>query len=397
MKVVHLITTSQGGAYKAARRINEALKSDGEMESVIISMSDYEMGIADKIIYKIRHKIYSHFPVNPNQLDHYFNTDIESIPIHKLPQVRQADIIHLHWVTAGMIGMKTLKKIVKMGKPIVWTLHDMHPFTGGCHYDDECGKYVNQCGECKQLKSTKRSDISSWNQKQKETIIKSANLIAVGCSKWITECAKNSFVMRNMRCITIPNCIETQLYKPCNRSFAREMLNIEFGDRKIIAFGAMSSTSDKRKGYVYLLKALENLDPTKYGCVIFGGEGESVGNMPVKSMGCLRDDFSLALLYAAADVFVAPSLQENLANTVMEALSCGTPVVAFDVGGMRDLITHEYNGYLAQKYDTEDLKMGICLCCEHAEWGDNGRKTVLDKFTLARIASEYIEIYKSLV
>lgn len=395
MKIVHLVTFNQGGAYRAAERISKALSI--HMESSVITCADVQMGRMAKIMQKIRHKLYTIVPFKVRTLDYYYNTDIESIAILKMQQIKSADIIHLHWVADGMLSLKDLKCVAQTGKPIVWTLHDMHPFTGGCHYNDNCEKYKDKCGACKQINSVRERDFASWNQNRKIEALQNANMTVVGCSRWIAQCANESAVMKNMNCISIPNCIETDIYKPCDRNWARQRLNIAVGAKKVIAFGAMNSTSDKRKGFVYLKKALEMLDKDKYACLILGGGGERIDDMQTFTINYLNDDYSLALFYAAADVFVAPSIQENLANTVMESLSSGTPVVAFEIGGMPDMVVKEYNGYLARPFDVDDLAKGIEYCCQNEEMGKNARMYVLDHYQFETVAEKYTDIYNALL
>ncbi len=395
MKVVHLVTVNKGGAYRAADRINRALSQC--VSSMVITSKDVHINKLSVLVRKVWHKVCLHFPLGTQRTEYYFNNDLETMPIKKMHQIKDADIIHLHWIADGMINLSSYKKLTEMGKPIVWTLHDMHAFTGGCHYSDGCEKYKSQCNECNQIDSRKKHDFTTWNQARKKKGHKNANMAVVGCSRWITECARSSAIMNGKQCTTIANCIETEVYKPCEKSYARDRLAVDFGNKKVIAFGAMNSTTDKRKGYQYLKQVLMKLDSDRYACFILGEKVEKIEGMQIHTIDYLNDDYSLALFYAAADVFVAPSLEENLANTVMEALSCGTPVVAFDIGGMPDMIKKGYNGYLAQPFDVDDLAKGICECCENDELGKNARAYVLEHYNFNRIAEEYMDVYKLLL
>lgn len=395
MKVVHLVTFDDGGAYKAAKRISDALMENAE--STLITYKNIPMSTFDKVIQRILKRFYLMYPFKVRKLKYFYNTDLESSSVLEMKLVKDADIIHLHWVTDGLISLKSIKKLKQMNKPIVWTLHDMHPFTGGCHYTGICEKYKDRCGFCYQLDSNKMKDFSTWNQEKKQEYLQGLNMVAVGCSNWITQCASESTIMKSLKCVSIPNCIETDIYKPCDRAFARARLNIEIKEKKLIAFGAMNSTSDKRKGFVYLKEALEKLDKEQYACLILGGNGEKIDGMQTISINHLTDDYSLALFYAAADVFVAPSVQENLANTVVEALSSGTPVVAFDIGGMPDMVIPKYNGYLAKPFDTKDLMKGIEFCCQHEEMGQNAREYAVEHYQFKNVAEQYMEIYNALL
>lgn len=399
MKVVHLITADRGGAAKAALRLNEALNESGVVSNVV-TMADVlkGMGYGRRIIRRGKSEVFKRFPVHQKRRRRYFNDDLDGVMCHTLAAVRDADIIHLHWVAEGMLSLSSLKRLIAAGKPVVWTLHDMHPFTGGCHYDDECGRYRTVCGACPAIESKKERDFSSWNQAEKIKILKDSRVTVVGCSSWIADCAGESAAMRKLKRCVIPNAIDTAVYKPVDRRTALTALKLErFGDKKIILFGAIDSTSDDRKGYAYLKQALARLDASKYACLVFGGSVRGETDMEIYSMGFLQDDLSLSLLYSCADVFVAPSIQENLANTVLEALACGTPVAAFRIGGMPDMITHRRNGYLARAFEADDLANGIEFCCENPQTGINARADVLKQFTYKQIADRYKSLYEEIL
>lgn len=386
MKVVHLVTVKEGGAGRAAVRISDALCKQG-IDSSVLTIRDIEMfnqGLKERIKRKISfnaadRKTKRYAPKS------YFNFDLKGLDFTLVPQIQQADIIHLHWVADGMASNHTIERLSVLHKPIVWTLHDMHPFTGGCHYDEQCGRYMEHCGMCPLLSSNDERDITYTNMIQKEAAVKKLNLTVVGCSRWIANCAKKSSVFKRHKCITIPNIIDQSVYYPIDKHTARQALGIPDDRKKIILFGAMSSTSDKRKGFEYLKEALKLLNNRQYRCCVFGGCAENKTDMEMLSLGTLSDDVSLRLAYSAADVFVAPSLQENLANTVMESLACGTPVAAFRIGGMPDMIKDGMNGYMAELGNVEELGQAIVKCTEQ-----RNTMPILDG------TQGYIELYNSI-
>lgn len=409
MKIIHLVNTDEGGAGRATIRISKSINElcDNNTSKILVARRTKKINTISSLEVK---KI--------NKLQRMINSQINKISIKKYktsslfsnsklgfsiinnPLIRECDIIHLHWINDALLSYNELERLKKIGKPIVWTLHDMWPFTGGCHYDDECEKYKKICGECRVLNSHKRKDLSTKIQNKKKYIYSKMNITIVGCSNWITDCAKESTLFKDKECLNIPNCIDIKRYKPINREMAKNILNINT-DKKIILFGAMSATDDKRKGFKYLLEAIKKLDKNKYTCVIFGNDSEDneiQKYMDTIYVGNIEDDYSLALLYSCADVFVAPSIQENLANTVMESLSCGTPVVAFDIGGMPDMIKHKINGYLAESFNHESLTRGIEYCIKNTEvLGNEARKYVENNFTYEIIGKKYIDIYKRLI
>lgn len=313
------------------------------------------------------------------------------------------DIVNLHWICGGFIPIETLEKI---DKPIVWTLHDMWAFTGGCHYAGDCEGYLKNCGHCPQLHSNQSWDLSRWIWQRKAQAWKSLNLTIVTPSRWLADCAKKSSLFQGYRVEVIPYGLDINLYKPIDKKFARNLLNLP-QDKKLILFGAMSATSDKRKGFQFLTPALEKLalekEKNDFELVVFGASQPAEDpNFPFKTnyLGRLNDDISIILLYSAVDVFVAPSVEDNLPNTVMESLACGTPCVAFDIGGMGDMIEHKENGYLAKPFCTDDLAYGISFIFNNQNQeilSHNSRKTVEEKFTLQLQAQRYLEVYREAI
>lgn len=310
------------------------------------------------------------------------------------------DIVHLHWVNGGMIKIEDLKKIKA---PIVWSLHDMWPFTGGCHYDEECKGYKNKCGNCKVLNSDKTKDLSRRIFLRKQESYKKINsLTIIGLSNWLANCAKESALFQDLMVVNIPNPIETDKFKPIDKLVARDILNLP-RDKKYILFGAMGATSDPRKGFNELSAAINHLDNDNIELLVFGS---SLPTNPPKLkykthyLGCFGDDISLQVIYSAADVMVVPSLQENLSNAIMESLSCATPVVGFDIGGNRDMIEHRKNGYLANPYSVEDLACGINWIIESETYNDlceYSRNKVIAEFNEKLIAEKVIDLYKSIL
>jgi glycosyltransferase involved in cell wall biosynthesis len=326
--------------------------------------------------------------------------------VHRVPggvawavRRRKPDIVNLHWVSAGFVRIEALPRF---HAPVVWTLHDMWAMTGGCHFSHGCQKYMESCGNCHILRSGTENDASrriferklhSWNR---------LNINIVAMSTWIAECARKSSLFRKANITVIPNGINTNQFFPVPSTEARQILGLPTSCR-ILLFGADHAINDPRKGFAYLTKSLENLRQVfrqeELLLLIFGAEKSATPNLPfpTRFMGRVGDE-TLRLAYGAADVFCAPSLEENMANTVLEALSCGTPVVAFNIGGMPDMIVHGKNGWLAKPFNTEDLASGITYCVNaDKSIRDTSRRTALEKFDINIIARKYIEIYNSII
>ena len=313
------------------------------------------------------------------------------------------DIVHLFWVTGGFMRIESLKNI---NKPIVWTLHDMWPFTGGCHYDNECGKYVDSCGACPVLGSSRKNDLSRSVWARKHKIWEGLNLTVVATSEWLAECARKSSLFRNHRIEVIPNGINLERYKPIDKMISRRAYNLP-EDKKLILFSSLSATTDKRKGFQFLKPALNELikegEINNVELVIVGTSRPNFSlDLDIKThfIPRLYDEISQVLLYSAADVTVLPSIQENLSNTVIESLACGTPVVAFNVGGMPDMIDHMYNGYLAKPYDVASLGSGIkwVLNNPNADMlSNNAREYTIKNYKIETVSERYFTLYQDIL
>ncbi|GAB1232715.1 glycosyltransferase family 4 protein [Ferrigenium sp. UT4] len=321
----------------------------------------------------------------------------------KVPSLKP-DIVHLFWVSSGFLRIETLRKIKQ---PIIWTLHDMWPFTGGCHYDDECGRFRQSCGNCPVLNSEQESDLSRRVWRRKQASWEGVPIVVVATSRWLADMARSSSLFRDQRIEVIPNGLDTETYKPLDKVAARAAYNLP-QDKHLVLFSAFSATSDKRKGNQFLVQALEKMSRAGWGAktellVVGASRPESPPDlgMNVHYMGYLHDEISQVLLYSAADVVVAPSMQENLSNAVMESLACGTPVVAFDIGGMPDMIDHQINGYLAKPFDPNDLAAGVMWVLENGERHDSlsqrARQTVLERYELKTVARRYLALYQSIL
>ena len=315
----------------------------------------------------------------------------------------QPDIINLHWVCGGYMQVES---VPKFNKPLVWTLHDMWPFTGGCHYSEECDRYTKSCGSCPQLHSSKDSDLSRWVWQRKAQAWKNLNLTLVTPSNWLAQCAKSSSLFKKYPVKVIANGLDPEVYKPLNRRLVRESLNLP-QNKQLVLFGAMQGTDDRWKGFPLLVPALQSLSKSgwqdKIELLVFGSsQPENPLDVGFKThyLGRLEDE-SLAKVYAAADVMVVPSRYEAFGQTASEALACGTPVVAFDVTGLKDIVDRQQNGYLAKPYETEDLARGIAWVLEdpdrHQKLCRSARLKVEEKFTLQVQARAYKNLYEEIL
>ncbi|MAO13061.1 glycosyltransferase family 4 protein [Marinobacter sp.] len=310
------------------------------------------------------------------------------------------DIVHLHWVNGGALS---ISDIAKIKAPIVWSMHDMWAFTGGCHSDSGCGHFTETCGRCPVLNSDKKRDLSFRVQSRKRRVFDNKTDIQfVGVSSWLANCAKESSLLKKFDVTAIPNPLDTHVFCPVSKSLARELLGLP-KNRPLVLFGAMNALADPNKGFVQLKKALSLLQNDEVELVIFGSsqpEDESPFGQRSHYMGYLHDDVALKLLYSAADVMVVPSYQEAFGQTASEAMACGTPVVAFGATGLLDIVDHKVNGYLAEPYKPEDLAAGIkwvLLNSEAFALGDNAVAKVRRCFDYPVVAERFLRLYRELL
>jgi len=412
MKILIVNTTDGGGgAARAAHRLYKALEQTNVEVAMLVqkkNSNDYKILAPsskwDKLWALLRPTI-DQLPTKwyKNRTQTLFSPAwIFNGKVLKLIEAYDPDIVHLHWINGGMLKIEDLAKI---DKPLVWSLHDMWAFTGGCHYDEGCTGYMQQCGSCQVLGSTKTNDLSRKVYKRKEkNYSKIPDLTIAGLSRWLMGCSQNSTLLKTRKHINLPNPIDTNKYKPFPKKEARELWSLP-QDKKLILFGAMNATGDKRKGFKELSDALHKIKNDTVKLVVFGSsEPQDAPDFGFKTyyVGQLNDDVSLVTLYSAVDVMVVPSLQENLSNAIMESQSCGTPVVAFGIGGNGDMIEHERNGYLAKPFDAQDLAKGIEWILklnenDYSELCQNARGKVIEEFDSRVVAQKYIELYREVL
>lgn len=392
MKAVHIITTDFGGAFKAVQRIQDSMRLYQEESDILVRSRFFDTDTIE-IINKPWQKLFSKGKNFFNLLLSYGEviTDLLGTDVSKHPKVQEADIIMLHWVNSFISG-RSIKKLAKLHKPVIWVMHDMWVFTGGCHYDAYCNRYKEECGCCPYIGGRWKKDISYWNLRKKKDLFDSLNLSFIAISKWEWECALSSMPLRGKNVTYISNPLDINIFCPQDRSFLKERYGI--ADKKVILFGADKALENHTKGFQYLIEALRYLDGNKYIAVCFGKAPEKqrikLEHMEIRYLGTIQDEKKIAEWYNIADVFVAPSLQEAFGYTVCEALACGTPVTAFAVGGMMDQITHRENGYLANLYDADDLAAGISFCIENRSLlGHKARKWVINHNSYEVIGAQY--------
>ncbi|MEI9997271.1 MAG: glycosyltransferase family 4 protein [Rhizomicrobium sp.] len=317
-----------------------------------------------------------------------------------------ADVINLHWVNYGLLSPEG---VASLGAPVVWTMHDMWPFTGGCHYAGDCTRYRSGCGTCPVLRSDRPDDLSSRLWRRKAEAWRDKRYSIVSPSNWLADCARaEGGLFSRMPISVIANPIDIARFAPGDRAAARRKFGLP-ADAPIILFGGYHAVQNRLKGFAHLQAALrltqrKAAGPTPH-LVIFGSGEEArplVGlDMPVHLLGLLHSEADIADAYRAADVFVLPSSQDNLPNTIAESLSCGTPVCAFRIGGVPDMVREGVTGFLAEPFDAADLARAIGACIEASRSGpafrDAARHSAEALFDASKIAQAYLAVFRAAI
>lgn len=323
--------------------------------------------------------------------------------------IRDADVIHLHWVSGNFLSIKSISKILKLQKPVVWTLHDSWTLTGGCHVKLGCENYKELCGCCPILNSRNIQDKTYHVMLEKKRMLIHPNLTLVAPSTWMLRNIKNSKIFNQIHAYRIPNTLDTGIFREYKQSEVEKELNYKKEDKIHILFGAIGSTTTSYKGFQYLKKAL-NILYQEYPQIsgkmvlhIFGEEkiqDEELCHYEVKCWGFVGEAQKLAYIYNLADMYVFPSIDDNLPSTVMESLACATPVVCFETGGVPDMVQNKLNGYVAIQKDPEDLVRGIIWVLSNNNGnilGKNGKEFVNTYYKENIIAKAYEEIYNKVM
>ena len=414
MNILILNTSERtGGAAIAATRLMKALIGNGINVQILVLNKQ----TSDKNIFSIQSSLIKRklaqfnffwerwviFVHNRFSRKNLFKISIANtgFDISGHPLVKSADIIHIHWINQGFLSLENMAKIIQSGKPVVWTLHDMWAGTGICHYPGDCEKYKNECSDCPFLSGKTVRDLSYKVFTLKKKLYLN-RITYVGCSGWIANEAKKSALLQNAFITNIPNPIDTTVFKPGNKADIRQKRGLSV-NKKLVLFVA-AKLSDTRKGMSYLVEASRYLQQRNMEIVFLSGKIDEnllrTISLPAHNLGYLCTPADIASAYAACDVFVTPSLEENLPNTIMEAMACGTPCAGFNTGGIPEMIDHKINGYLAKYQDAKDLADGIDWILFEADYqqlSQNAHRKVIDCYSEEIVAVQYMELYKNAV
>ena len=414
---VLIVNTSEriGGAAIAAGRLVEALKNNGIKAKMLVREKQTDrLSVIElkRNWWRVWQFIWERILIwkeNRFKKHNLFAVDIANTgtDITTIPEFQAADIIHLHWINQGMLSLNDIRKILQSGKPVVWTMHDMWPCTGICHHARECDKYHQECHHCPYIyKGGGKKDLSNQVFKKKKEVYQSAPVTFVTCSRWLKERAGQSALLNGHTIVDIPNPISTGLFKPQNALAARNKMELPT-DKKLILFGSVKVT-DKRKGIDYFIESCKLL-AEKYpemkeelGVVVYGKNSECLKPLipfQVYALDYISNEKDLVNIYNAVDLYVTPSLEENLPTTIMEAMACGVPCVGFNVGGIPEMIDHLHNGYVAEYRSAEDLANGIFWTLSESEYqslSEEACRKAVSNYSESIVAKKYIDIYNKI-
>lgn len=418
MKIVHLSTNDvKGGAARSAHRLHQGLQRIGWPSTMLVAdktgpdRTIMRFDPPQDLLARVRGRFrrdamardFSQYRGSRPSGYELFSDDRAPFGPTLLAQIPPCDVVNMHWV-AGMVDYTALFPALTRAVPVVWTLHDMNAFTGGCHYDHGCARFTKSCGACPQLGSSQDQDLSRavWERKKLAIgAVQAGRLRIVTPSRWLGEEARKSTVLSGVPIDVIPYGLDLDVFAPRDKAYSRDLLGIP-QDARVVFFLA-DVVDNRRKGFSFLLETLP-LCAKQVDKLLLVSLGQTPpqadGRMPWLHLGSIQDDRLLSAVYSAADLFVLPSLQDNLANTVLEAMACGVPVVSFDAGGTPDMVRPGITGQLVPAFDVSALGATIVDLLNAPEvrqrMSAHCRRIALDEYSLELQGQRYADLYKSL-
>ena len=420
MKVVHVSTYDiRGGAARCAYRVHMGLLRSG-IDSKFLTLrrfaneahvGGFPPSADEELRLNTQATVEStYFDGNRTEISNtLFSFDFVGCDISNHPWVRDADIVHLNWVNAFLSPL-SIAKLAESGKALAWTFYDQWAFTGGCHYTAGCEGYKAECMECPQLRED-RLDLVMRSLALKKAIFSGTPIHLITPSRWMAECVSKSAALSSKDVSIVPSCLETEIFAPGDVEANRRHFGIGPEDF-VILFGC-ELESELRKGFADLQESLEacnrnqrfseGLREGRIRLMQFGytSKKDSTAGIPLTSTGHIEDDRVLARCYSAADVIVVPSHEDNFPNTALEALACGTPVIAYQVGGLPEMIEHGVTGYLVEDRNTQELAEWILQMYDDrskvAEMSARCREVACSRYSLEVQTRRILEVYRSIL
>ncbi len=430
MKVLHVLANeNSGGASKACFRLHQALLANG-IDSSILMLNKPPIGLknayhyypyfetkSQKFFSRVKYKFekllktgHSYFVQKHRSIQarilkqkekglEVFTFPISNWDITTHPIYNEANIIHLHWVSSGFIDYKTYFRNNK--KPILWTLHDMNPFTGGCHFSGTCDRYLIDCEQCPELTNTQYPNYSNFIFGYKEDALRNLNNLTIICpSQWLKNCSEKSSLFKKFKHSVIPYPVDEKVFNIHNS----ESLSVELEPsvKKRLLFSAYN-LSNRRKGLNLLIDALKKYESLsdQIELVIVGKSNPELNleGYTVHNLGFIENDKKLSGIYRMCDVYIMPTIADNLPNTVIESLMCGTPVIGFNVGGMCDMVKNNKNGFLIDDFSSLSLYNTIKHFLNQSELAsrDEISKNMTSRYSYDEIVKQHSKIYNQVI
>jgi glycosyltransferase involved in cell wall biosynthesis len=397
----------QGGAFIAAYRLHNALLKNNVDSLMLVDKKMSDDSTVEgpgtkiaKLLASFRPHLINYSLVKLQKTNNKVIHNPSVLPSTLVKRINEsdADIVNLHWIQSEMLSIKDISKIKK---PIIWTIHDMWAFCGAEHYTND-NRWREGYNFNNRPSYEKGFDLNKWTWKRKKKYWKNPIQI-VASSLWLAKCVNESKLMSNWPVVVVPNPLNTEIFKPMDKKNACTKLNLP-NNVPLVLFGALGGQKDPRKGFDLLIEALKylkhNPKAKRFELAIFGqNKPKSPPNLgfPIHYLGHLSNDIGLRLVYNAADAMVVPSTQEAFGQTASESIACGTPVVAFGITGLLDIVDHKINGYLAKPFDTNDLAQGIDWVLNAKNYSEickNAREKTLKEFDYRVVAKKYITLYE---
>ncbi len=416
MRIVHVNTEDSGGAARAVSRLNGGVRGRGHDSALFVAVRCGDdpavaalrpaAGLALRARRRVRRgrirRAFASYAGSRKPGLPPFSDDRSPWGADLESQLPPADVVTLHWV-AGFVDYEAFFSPGARRGAVVWTLHDMNPFTGGCHYDLGCGRYAAGCGACPQLGSSDASDLSRKIFERKKAAlgcVAREGLHVVAPSRWLAGLARQSALLRGFAVSVIPNGLDTDAFAPRDRRLARDVLGIPQGARVLLYVGG--STAQVHKGFSILSEALRGA--AGVDGLVFASVGPDIPDIglpaPHVRLRAIDRDRWLSLAYSAADFSVVPSIQDNFTNTVLESLACGTPVVAFDAGGIPEMVRPGVTGFLAPAGRADALRdAAIAALNAPGQWArlrEECRRVAVEEYAAGVQARRYAELYAEL-
>jgi glycosyltransferase involved in cell wall biosynthesis len=405
-----------GGAARAAYRLHTGLRKLGHDSRMLVAHKasedsnvalfqpsrDLPRRIRRRVLSSLMSRSWSRLTPRPPGAT-FFSDDRSSFGAEMVEQLPPCDILQLHWIATFVDHSKFLRRVPRE-LPIVWTLHDMNPFTGGCHYSGNCEKFRASCGACPELLSSVVEDFSaeSWRRKQRALSHREGREIQIVTpSRWLAEQARSSSLFRGMPIEVIPYGLDTKTFQPRDRKAAREQFGIDPAAK--VALFVAEWSAEKRKGLDLFVEAVRRMNKRPEFCLVAIGRGlpKELEGVRSVSIDYVRDEMTMSMVYSLADVFVIPSIQDNLPNTSLEALACGVPTVAFSVGGLVDVVRPGKTGALVPPGDIDGLRDAIAGLLSNEEertmMGAECRRVAVEGYTLEIQAKRYVKLYEEML